>query len=43
VKAKIAVALTMLMAFAAFGVIVAREPDWPAQAVHVASACGPTG
>jgi hypothetical protein len=29
----------MLVAAAAFGVLVAREPHWPVDAVDVASAC----
>lgn len=38
-RARVAVALTMLVAAAAFGVLVAREPHWPVDAVDVASAC----
>lgn len=38
-RAHLAVALTMLVAAAAFGVLVAREPRWPVDAVNVASAC----
>ena len=35
-RARVAVALTMLVAAAAFGVLVAREPHWPEDAVNVA-------
>ena len=36
-KARMGVTLTMLVAAAAFAVIVAREPHWPTEAVRVAS------